>query len=163
MSRRFLLTFALTGLLSLAFATPSQADFVYDLTGSFSVTGGTATDVEMLLSPTNASITLDSISGFPAASGSITTVDFFGTNYPAVTLTFAPTASAAYVVQITSDVQLHLQSYFLTGLTNSVTASSINVLLTPASVPEPASLALLGIGMTGFLAFRRFFKKTSVA
>jgi hypothetical protein len=30
-------------------------------------------------------------------------------------------------------------------------------------VPEPASWALLGIGMTGFLAFRRYFKKTSVA
>jgi hypothetical protein len=30
-------------------------------------------------------------------------------------------------------------------------------------VPEPASWALLGIGMTGFLAFRRFFKKPSVA
>jgi PEP-CTERM motif len=34
---------------------------------------------------------------------------------------------------------------------------------TEAAVPEPGSFALLGVGMTGFLAFRRFFKKTSVA
>jgi hypothetical protein len=32
-----------------------------------------------------------------------------------------------------------------------------------SSVPEPASMALLGIGMTSFLAFRRFFKRTTVA
>jgi hypothetical protein len=41
--------------------------------------------------------------------------------------------------------------------------SFVNQGFSSTAVPEPASLALLGIGMTGFLAFRRFFKKTSVA
>ncbi len=30
-------------------------------------------------------------------------------------------------------------------------------------IPEPTSMALLGIGMSGFIAFRRFFKRTTVA
>jgi hypothetical protein len=31
------------------------------------------------------------------------------------------------------------------------------------SVPEPTSMALLGIGMTSFFAFRRFFRRTNLA
>ena len=52
---------------------------------------------------------------------------------------------------------------FLSGGTNGATLSIITQAFSSTSVPEPASMALLGIGMTGFLAFRRFFKKTSVA
>jgi hypothetical protein len=42
----------------------------------------------------------------------------------------------------------------------SVPGSAINIALqATAVVPEPASMSLLGIGMAGFLAFRRFFNK----
>jgi len=44
--------------------------------------------------------------------------------------------------------------------TDQFTGSTV---LTTTSIPEPTSIALLGIGMTGFLAFRRLFKRTSVA
>jgi hypothetical protein len=155
--RMVLLSAAL--ILSLAFAAPSRADMTYQLTGSFAVTGGTATDVEMLLTPTSATLSVDSLTGsLPSgATASATTINFFGTNYPAVELDFSPTASGNYVVTFTSPDVVHLQSYFLTGLSGSVTASNINVALT--TVPEPSSIALLGIGLSGFIAFRRRFSR----
>jgi len=52
---------------------------------------------------------------------------------------------------------------FLNGGSLGANVTFVNQGFSSAAVPEPASLALLGIGMTGFLAFRRFFKKTSVA
>jgi len=41
--------------------------------------------------------------------------------------------------------------------------SIINQGFSSSGVPEPSSMALLGIGMTGFLAFRRLFKRQAVA
>jgi len=53
---------------------------------------------------------------------------------------------------------------FLDGGNMGTSLSDVTQAFSSATtVPEPASFALLGIGMTGFLAFRRFFKKTSVA
>jgi hypothetical protein len=51
----------------------------------------------------------------------------------------------------------------LNGGSNGASLSIFNQGFSSSGVPEPASFALLGIGMAGFLAFRRFFKKTSVA
>jgi len=70
----------------------------------------------------------------------------------------SPSASASFAgvqsVFVTKDI-------FLTGGTNGVSLSVISQGF--SSIPEPTSVALLGIGMTGFLAFRRLFKRASVA
>jgi hypothetical protein len=52
------------------------------------------------------------------------------------------------------------------SVTAGTTVASISIIdqgFSQTGVPEPGSFALLGIGMTGFLALRRFFKKSSAA
>jgi hypothetical protein len=73
------------------------------------------------------------------------------------------TASTSWSPGVTSI--LVTKDIFLFGgsSTPGVTLSVINQGFSGTSVPEPASFALLGIGMTGFLALRRFFKKSSAA
>jgi len=51
----------------------------------------------------------------------------------------------------------------LNGGSNGASISIINQGYSSGSVPEPASMAMLGIGLTGLLTFRRFFRRTSVA
>jgi hypothetical protein len=52
---------------------------------------------------------------------------------------------------------------FLNGGNGGTSLSVITQAFSSTGVPEPSSMALLGIGMTGFLAFRRLFKRHAVA
>jgi hypothetical protein len=148
MKRSFFLSLAAGLLASLAFGTASQAGTIV-VTSNFTVTGGTATDLEiMFTAPVTSYSALSTDLGTPTGVGTST-----------ITFNFSPmNAGYANLDVVTSGSPT---AYFLTGLSAGVSASNLHV--TFASVPEPSSMALLGIGMTGFLAFRRFFKRGSVA
>jgi len=83
----------------------------------------------------------------------VATMEVFTGGAPAQLVTFPGVQS----LLITKDI-------FLAGGSAGVTLSIIDQgYSSTGTVPEPTSMALLGIGMTGFLAFRRFFKRPSVA
>jgi hypothetical protein len=71
------------------------------------------------------------------------------------TISFAGVQS----ITVTKDIILNAG----TDGTASVSVVSQGFSSTGTHVPEPTSMALLGIGMTGFLAFRRLFKRLAVA
>ena len=165
MKRSFFRTLAAGLLASLAFATSSQAGTVVTTNVDFG-----------LPTPVTAQSTV--VINYSAATGPITGLGNFISSAPVtiaqtgvdqVTLTYSPAATSAFTsFQFTSSVSFP-------SAPGSITVSGVTATPGPGSlittglsyslgaVPEPTSMALLGIGMTGFLAFRRLFKRTSVA
>jgi len=166
MNKRFFLALAMAGVLGFAFASSARAGTV-TVDAGFLVVGGTATDMEI----TFALGAGDSITSVvtPVSNANLGPIAYTVNGPNEVTLVFGASAGTipafpALPVEFTfttNSATVGVLAVAVTGSTGSGAFGGATATL--QSVPEPASLALLGIGMTGFLAFRRFFKKTSVA
>jgi hypothetical protein len=144
---------------SLAFTASSQAGptYLYDVTSTVVVDTGTTT---------TATATFDgpitSYEGLlPGTSPALgTVVGALGAGADQVTFTFTSVGPGDYKLNFevnSTAPTLHFLGYNI----GSTGQGGGNGYVT--AVPEPGSMALLGIGMTSFLAFRRFFKRNPVA
>jgi PEP-CTERM motif len=115
--------------------TGSISDAYLSIAGSTNGGNGTASAGELITTVTG---------------GSVTTLDAFIPGAGVATGTFGPQTS----LLINKDVNV------IGGTSTATSVSFVNQGFSTGAVPEPTSMALLGIGVTGFLAFRRLFKRT---
>jgi hypothetical protein len=164
MTKRSLFLTVAAGLFaSVAFATPSQAGSTLITTDvTFSVSGaGTATDVSVTYVPG-----VDPIGALTlVTTGGLTETGF---SESANTVTYSFTAATATTSTIewtfTTATPPSTANAGLSGVTSGDTGTvSFSVTASTPAVPEPTSMALLGIGMAGFLAFRRLLKRHAIA
>jgi hypothetical protein len=167
MKKSFFLTLAAGLLASLAFAAPSQAGTIVTTNLSFPTLTPEPTSVVIDYAGAGVISNATLISSVPVGStvsisaADQVTVTFSGpiTTGEAVAFTFASTTP--FGNGTAPDITITSATAQPGGQTQPTILASVS--FSQSVVPEPASIALLGIGMTGFLAFRRLFKRTSVA
>lgn len=183
MKRSGFLIAALGLLASSAFVTPSQGSMVpVQVSDSFSATNSALGDT--ISSITLTFTGLNGITGLTQGGNgvellmvspfAVVVTPTTSTTSDSVTLHYSPSVftasgSISFVTLVDSSELTSLSTDIkVTGTYTTVNGTTTLVVPPPsftiAAVPEPSSMALLGIGMTSFLAFRRLFKRgTTIA
>jgi len=138
------------------FAAPGNtAD--YSITYKVTVNPGGAPITDAYLAGTGGTV---GGTGFIDVSETIRTLDLAQVAHldAFVPGSFVATASFApeTTLLITKDI-------FIFGGSKGATISIIDQAYSTTAIPEPTSMALLGIGLSGLFTLRRLFKRTSVA
>lgn len=157
-NRWFAVAAVLTLLASLAFATPSQAGSVVVTTVSYATATPGLLDLDMTY--TGAGTITGLAPGVAPGGGTVTLL-----TPNEVQIAFAPANVGPFGPFSFSFNSTAMSGTSVTPSFNpsGVTLTNFSFGLTQNVIPEPSSMALLGIGVTGFLAFRRLFKRTRVA
>jgi len=170
MKRSFFLAAACGLLASLAFTTPSQAGLMLVTTevsyGTLFPPSAPPTVTSFTLTytvPTGMSFNASGLSG-----GILVTYVPGGPNgYAGVSVNVTHPGTDTVKITFASPVS-YFSGHFTFESTTAATTptgapTGVSVHVFNEAVPEPPSMALLGIGMTSFLAFRRFFKRAPLA
>ena len=164
MRRSFL--FMAAGLLaSVALGSPSRAGSIIETESHFTLTGKgvlSASDLEFtyspgVLPPVPALVTINStdlVITSASSVGNLLTINFCPAASGNIDFTFGSLAAPDSVFLFgthVNDVAGHVSGILQEGHIVSVTGT----------VPEPTSMALLGVGMACFFSYRRMFKRAA--
>jgi hypothetical protein len=154
----FFLSLAAGLVASLALSAPTQAGTIFDVEAEVIVAKGTATSVIVDFSP-------------GPITGPITILS--STNVPGLTTGSVASSTTVQFDGLTAGVGIYDLEFTVMGpagllglggtIHGTTAQGGVAVLDVTAAVPEPTSVALLGVGMAGFFAFRRMFKRPATA
>jgi len=155
-----------SGVTVLPFSLSGETGIAFS--GGFFAAPGTTADYEITYKVTSSTPITDA---YLSVTGGTLGTGFVDVGETITTVTGAPVASLnAFVPGSFTDhvsfgpwtTLLVTKDIFMFGGSAGVTASVIDQGYSTA-IPEPASMALLGIGLSGLFTLRRFLKRTSVA
>lgn len=155
--RSFAMAIAMALFASLALSAPSQAGSYITTLTALNASGKAADDFEAIFTGTGGTISNLTVQ---YSSGVLTTTKLIsgGTGIEVDFSTPLPNNTGALVLTFTNTNSSNIQ--FSSAVWTFKSGAPINAdMVHIATTPEPASMALLGIGMAGFFSFRRFFNK----